>query len=153
MCLHYGILKLVRDALGAITDVVVNSTIDKNLDSWLPWKEHIACYELASDIIGKGVTHAVAKLIEGTCDGHQPRKQSYQPPFRPYAKSCPCAAFGVDTNAMCSPCCFSMSWLLPLCRREGKPVLPILVLGDGARTGYSKLAGKELPGADKPKGS
>lgn len=67
--------RLARDALNAITSAGVNSTIDKNLDCWFPWKEYIACHGSASDIIGEGVTHAVAEFIEGTCDANQGGQQ------------------------------------------------------------------------------
>ena len=68
--------KLARDALNAITQAGVHSTASKDLDDWFPWKEYIACHDDAPDIIGEGVTHAVAEFIENTSDGNrggQPR--------------------------------------------------------------------------------
>ena len=68
--------KLARDALNAITKAGVHSTASKDLDGWFPWKEYIACHAMAPDIIGEGVTHAVAEFIANTRDGNrggQPR--------------------------------------------------------------------------------
>ena len=68
--------KLARDALNAITKAGVDSTASKDLDDWFPWKEYIACHAMAPDIIGEGVTHAVAEFIANTRDGNrggQPR--------------------------------------------------------------------------------
>ena len=68
--------KLARDALNAITKAGVDSSDSKDLDRWFPWKEYIACHANASDIIGEGVSHAVAEFIASTRDGNrggQPR--------------------------------------------------------------------------------
>ena len=69
--------KLARDALNAITREGVHGTVQsRDLDDWFPWKEYIACHAMASEIIGKGVTHAVAEFIANTRDGNrggQPR--------------------------------------------------------------------------------
>ena len=67
---------LARDALNAISMLGVHNTASKDLDDWFPWKEYIACHAMARDIIGEGVTHAVAEFIENTRDanrGGQPR--------------------------------------------------------------------------------
>ena len=68
--------KLARDALNAITEAGVHGTASKDLDDWFPWKAYIACHAMAPDIIGEGVTHAVAEFIAHTRDGNrggQPR--------------------------------------------------------------------------------
>ena len=63
--------KLARDALNAITNAGVHSTASKDLDGRFPWKEYIACHAMAPDIIGEGVTHAVAEFIENTRDANR----------------------------------------------------------------------------------
>ena len=63
--------KLARTALNAITEAGPSSSITKNLDDWFPWIPYIACHESAADIIGPGVTHAVAEFVEGTRDPNQ----------------------------------------------------------------------------------
>ena len=63
--------KLAREALNAITTAGVHSTASRDLDDWFPWKEYIACHADAPDIIGEGVTHAVAEFIENTSDGNR----------------------------------------------------------------------------------
>ena len=67
--------KLARGALNAITSAGINTTTDKNLDRWSPWREYIACHDSAEVIIGQGVTHAVAELIEGTRDANRDGQQ------------------------------------------------------------------------------
>ena len=54
----------------------VNSNIDRNLEHWFPWRRYIACHEHAYDIIGTGVTLAIAQYIPNTRDpnrGYQKR--------------------------------------------------------------------------------
>jgi len=63
--------KLARAALNAITEAGPSSSINKNLDDWFPWMAYIACHESATDIIGPGVTHAIAEFVEGTRDPNQ----------------------------------------------------------------------------------
>ena len=63
--------QLARDALNAIAEAGVHSTANTNLDEWFPWREYIACHAKAPVIIGAGVTHAVAKFIDGTRDGNR----------------------------------------------------------------------------------
>ena len=63
--------KLARAALNAITEAGPSSSISKNLDDWFPWMAYIACHESATDIIGPGVTHAIAEFLEGTRDPNQ----------------------------------------------------------------------------------
>jgi hypothetical protein len=67
--------ELARHALDQITSAGVDSTLDKDLDNWFPWKEYIACHNLGHDVIGEGVTHAVAEFIEGTRDGNRGGQQ------------------------------------------------------------------------------
>ena len=63
--------KLARAALNAITEAGPSSSINKNLDDWFPWMAYIACHESATDIIGPGVTHAIAEFVEDTRDPNQ----------------------------------------------------------------------------------
>ena len=67
--------KLARETLNTITNAGVDSELDKNLDGWFPWKEYIACHNLAPDIVGPGVTHAIAEFIEGTRDANRNGQQ------------------------------------------------------------------------------
>ena len=63
--------KLARAALNAITEAGPSSSMNKNLHDWFPWMPYIACHESATDIIGPGVTHAIAEFVEGTRDPNQ----------------------------------------------------------------------------------
>ena len=63
--------KLARAALNAITEAGPSSSMNKNLHDWFPWMPYIACHESATDIIGPGVTHAIAEFLEGTRDPNQ----------------------------------------------------------------------------------
>ena len=49
----------------------VNSDIDRNLEQWFPWRSYIACHEKAYEIIGTGVTHAIAEYIPQTRDSNR----------------------------------------------------------------------------------
>jgi hypothetical protein len=61
--------KVARDALNAITDIGCPSP--KPLDTWFPWREHVACHPRANEIIASGVTRATAEAIEHTMDANR----------------------------------------------------------------------------------
>ena len=63
--------RLARDTLNNIITAGVNSNIDRNLEQWFPWRTYIACHEKAYEIIGTGVTHAIAEYIPGTRDSNR----------------------------------------------------------------------------------
>ena len=63
--------RLARDALNEMVTAGVNSDIDRNLEHWFPWRRYIACHEHAYDIIGTGVTHAIAEYIPDTRDSNR----------------------------------------------------------------------------------
>ena len=45
--------------------------MDRNLEHWFPWRSYVACHENAHDIIGSGITLAVAEFIDGTKDANR----------------------------------------------------------------------------------
>ena len=50
--------------------------MDRNLETWFPWKSYVACHKDVHAIIGSGITLAMAEFIDGTKDpnqGGQPR--------------------------------------------------------------------------------
>ena len=63
--------RLARDTLNNIITAGVNSNIDRNLEQWFPWRSYIACHEKAYEIIGTGVTHAIAEYIPQTRDANR----------------------------------------------------------------------------------
>ena len=63
--------KLARDALNALITAGVNSHIDRNLEHWFPWRRYIACHKHAYDIVGTGVTRAIAEYIPSSSRGYQ----------------------------------------------------------------------------------
>ena len=68
--------QLARNALNAISTAGSNSSMDRNLEHWFPWRSYVACNENAHAIIGSRVTLAMAEFIDGTKDpnrGRQPR--------------------------------------------------------------------------------
>ena len=63
--------RLARDAFNDILRDGVNRDIDRNLDHWFPWRRYIACHKHAYDIVGTGVTRAIAEYIPSSSRGHQ----------------------------------------------------------------------------------
>ena len=63
--------RLARNALNEISRAGVNSDIDQNLERWFPWRRYIACHKHAYDIVGTGVTHAIAEYIPDTRDANR----------------------------------------------------------------------------------
>ena len=44
--------KLARDALNAIASADPNSSMDRNLEPWFPWRPYVACHKYAHAVIG-----------------------------------------------------------------------------------------------------
>ena len=63
--------RLARAALDQIIASGVNSNIDRNLEHWFPWRRYIACHKHAYDIVGTGVTLAIAEYIPDTLDANR----------------------------------------------------------------------------------
>ena len=66
-----AIHKLARDALNAIASAGPNSSMDRNLEPWFPWRSYAACHEDAHAVIGSGITLAKAEFMDGTSDGNR----------------------------------------------------------------------------------
>ena len=62
---------LARDTLNDMITAGVNGDIDRNLEQWFPWRNYIACHVKAYEIIGTGVTHAMAEYIPQTRDSNR----------------------------------------------------------------------------------
>ena len=67
--------RLARNTLNDMITAGVNSDIDRNLEQWFPWRTYIACHEKAYEIIGTGVTHAIAEYIPETRDSNRGYQQ------------------------------------------------------------------------------
>ena len=63
--------KLARDALNAIASAGPNSSMDRNLENWFPWRPYVACHKHAHAVIGSGITLAKAEFMDGTSDGNR----------------------------------------------------------------------------------
>ena len=53
--------KLARDALNKISQKTVYS--DENLDKWFHWIPYVAAHASSDEIVGPGITHAMARFL------------------------------------------------------------------------------------------
>ena len=64
--------KLARDALNKISQKTVYS--DENLDKWFDWRPYVAAHASCDEIVGPGITHAMARFLPPEIASRDPNR-------------------------------------------------------------------------------